>query len=121
MWDRGDVVLATARNDPRYVFLWLACGLHGRRSTWPWTRARPQAELEGMVGQVEPKLIVTDDEAAEPVRAVGSIWTGPGPAEPDDAAVLIPTSGTTGRSKLVTPNAPRVRDGGRGLPVVAGA
>src|SRR4029079_9432038 len=27
---------------------------------------------------------------------------GPGPAEHDDPAVLIPTSGTTGRSKLVT-------------------
>ena len=111
---RGDVVLATARNDPRYVFLWLAAAYTGAVYVAVDPR-QTAAELEGMVGQVEPKLIVTDDELPNLFERSGDL-DGPGPAEPDDAAVLIPTSGTTGRSKLVTQTHRAYAMAGEGFP-----
>ena len=111
---RGDVVLATAHNDPRYVFLWLAAAYTGAVYVAVDPR-QTAAELEGMVGQVEPKLIVTDDELANLFERSGDL-DGPGPAEPDDAAVLIPTSGTTGRSKLVTQTHRAYAMAGEGFP-----
>jgi carnitine-CoA ligase len=93
-------VLATARNDPRYVFLWLASAYLGAIYAAVDPR-QTEAELRGLVGQVGPKLVVTDENVDELFAAPGEL-DGPGPAEHDDPAVLIPTSGTTGRSKLVT-------------------
>ena len=97
---KADLVLALARNDPRYVFLWLAAAYIGAIHVAVDPRQTP-AELEGLMQQVEPKLVVTDEELADLFAQPGRL-DGPGPAGPDDAAVLIPTSGTTGRSKLVT-------------------
>jgi len=97
---KGDPVLATARNDPRYVFLWLATAYVG--AIYAGVDPRQTAtELRGLVGQVEPRLVVTDENLDELFAEPGEL-DGPGPAEHDDPAVLIPTSGTTGRSKLVT-------------------
>jgi carnitine-CoA ligase len=93
-------VLATARNDPRYVFLWLATGYLGAIYVGVDPR-QTDAELNGLIGQVEPALVVTDANLGELLSEPGEL-DGPGPAEHDDPAVLIPTSGTTGRSKLVT-------------------
>jgi acyl-CoA synthetase (AMP-forming)/AMP-acid ligase II len=56
----------------------------------------------GLIGQTEPRLAV-DDAAVD--RLMAPAGTNPPDAKgplPDDPAVLIPTSGTTGRSKLVT-------------------
>jgi carnitine-CoA ligase len=93
-------VLATARNDPRYVFLWLATAYLGAIYAAVDPR-QTETELRGLIGQVGPKLVVTDENVDELFAAPGEL-NGPGPAEHDDPAVLIPTSGTTGRSKLVT-------------------
>jgi crotonobetaine/carnitine-CoA ligase len=93
-------VLATARNDPRYVFLWLATAYLGAIYVGVDPR-QTETELDGLIGQVEPKLVVTDTNLDELFAAPGEL-DGPGPATHDDPAVLIPTSGTTGRSKLVT-------------------
>jgi crotonobetaine/carnitine-CoA ligase len=98
--EKGDLVLATARNDPRYVFLWLASAYLGAIYVGVDPR-QTDAELQGLVGQVDPKLVVTDAQLEELFAEDGEL-DGPGPATHDDAAVLIPTSGTTGRSKLVT-------------------
>ena len=97
---KGDPVLATARNDPRYVFLWLATAYLGAIYAAVDPR-QTETELRGLIGQVGPKLVVTDENVDELFTAPGAL-EGPGPAEHDDPAVLIPTSGTTGRSKLVT-------------------
>jgi carnitine-CoA ligase len=93
-------VLATARNDPRYVFLWLATAYIGAIYAGIDPR-QTDTELRGLVGQVEPRLVVTDENLDELFEEPGEL-DGPGPVEHDDPAVLIPTSGTTGRSKLVT-------------------
>src|ERR1022692_3728507 len=84
----------------------------------------PPAEIGGLLRQVRPRAVlpapglyqVLDEAAAgdEPARAVfnvsrlGAGRTGrplsdlpPAQVRPEDLAVLIPTSGTTGRSKLV--------------------
>jgi crotonobetaine/carnitine-CoA ligase len=107
-------VLATARNDPRYLFLWLATAYLG--AIWVGVDPRQtEAELNGLMSQVEPKLAVTDDELGGLFAEPGEL-DGPGPAEHDDPAVLIPTSGTTGRSKLVTQTHRAYAMAGEGFP-----
>jgi carnitine-CoA ligase len=114
----GGLVLATMRSTPDYLFTWLGSAYTGAILVTANPRSAP-AELAGLIGQVEPRLVVTDPGLGE-VMAVERGWgagevvdvarlydsatvaDGTGPAGPDDAAVLIPTSGTTGRSKLVT-------------------
>jgi crotonobetaine/carnitine-CoA ligase len=107
-------VLATARNDPRYVFLWLATAYLGAIYVAVDPR-QTEAELRGLVGQVEPRLVVTDENLDELFAGPGEL-DGPGPATHDDPAVLIPTSGTTGRSKLVTQTQRAYAMAGEGFP-----
>jgi crotonobetaine/carnitine-CoA ligase len=102
----GDLVLATMRNTPDYLFTWLASAYAGTILVTANPRSA-EAELAGLVGQVKPRLVVSDAPlegavAVERLFEDGTGLDGTGPAGPDDAAVLIPTSGTTGRSKLVT-------------------
>jgi len=107
-------VLATAHNDPRYVFLWLAAAYTGAIYVAVDPR-QTEAELEGLIGQVEAKLVVTDANVDE-LFAEPAELDGPGPATHDDPAVLIPTSGTTGRSKLVTQTHRAYAMAGQGFP-----
>jgi crotonobetaine/carnitine-CoA ligase len=110
----GDLVLATARNDPRYVFLWLATAYLGAIYVGVDPR-QTEAELQGLIAQVEPKLVVTDDNLDALFDHEGRI-EGAGTASHDDPAVLIPTSGTTGRSKLVTQTQRAYAMAGEGFP-----
>jgi carnitine-CoA ligase len=109
---KGDLVLTAARNAPEFVFLWLGAMYRGAIYV-PANPKSSQAELEGLIGQVEPKLVVED--AAE-LSAQPAEPDGLGPATPDDPAVLIPTSGTTGRSKLVTQTHRAYHWAGEGFP-----
>jgi crotonobetaine/carnitine-CoA ligase len=114
-----DRVLVTARNRPEYLLLWLALMEVGAAQV-PVNPKSTTAELAGFVRQVEPALVVTDAELAPVVDAaiaearprtrragVAALFEtaldgqGPADVDPDDVAVMIPTSGTTGRSKLV--------------------
>jgi crotonobetaine/carnitine-CoA ligase len=102
----GDLVLATMRNTPAHLFTWLASAYAGTVLVTANPRSA-DAELAGLIGQVRPRLVVSEAPvegavAVERLFAGDEVLDGPGPAGPDDAAVLIPTSGTTGRSKLVT-------------------
>jgi carnitine-CoA ligase len=107
-------VLATARNDARYLFLWLAAAYLGAIYVGVDPR-QTKTELQGLVRQVQPKLVVTDGDVDELLAEPGEL-DGPGPATHDDPAVLIPTSGTTGRSKLVTQTHRAYAMAGEGFP-----
>jgi carnitine-CoA ligase len=113
----GDRVLVTARNTPPYLLCLLAVTAAGAVAV-PVNPASAPAELAGLAGQVRPRLLVTDLSLAGVVEAAGiaglpqsTVDAIAGPAagsaplrvraRPDDLAVLMPTSGTTGRSKLV--------------------
>jgi crotonobetaine/carnitine-CoA ligase len=119
----GDLVVVTARTTPPYVLCWLALVSLGA-VTVPTDPGATLDELTGLVHQVVPRMIVTD-AALRPlvVEARGQLaievldidallgdWTSQSGVsgslseayvDPDDLAVLIPTSGTTGKSKLV--------------------
>jgi carnitine-CoA ligase len=114
-----DRVLVTARNTPDYLLSWLALMEVGAIQV-PVNPKSSRGELAGFVEQVEPRLVVTDDGLAPSVDGasadvgvrvnrvdVEALFDSPsdgrGPADggEGDVAVMIPTSGTTGRSKLV--------------------
>ena len=101
---RGDLVVLTARGTPPYLLCWLALTSMGAVAV-ATNPASSDAEREGLIGQVRPRLVVTDasvggftqgwaDARATEARVVFDV-------APDDLATLIPTSGTTGHSKLV--------------------
>jgi len=124
--DRGDLVLATARNRPEYLFAWLAVVQLGAIFV-PVDPSASEAELRGLAEQVQPRLVLVDDELPEATAAaldrmvdVDELQadgdSAPSLARPDDPAVLIPTSGTTGRSKLVTQTHRAYAMAGEGFP-----
>jgi carnitine-CoA ligase len=136
----GDLVVITARTTPPYLLCWLALASIGA-ITVPTDPASTGEELTGLVGQVEPAFLVTDPAlravADQAVSRAGvpplvldiETMTGAGqPTDPngtrptgvdvgpDDLAVLIPTSGTTGRSKLVAQTHRAYAMAGEGFP-----
>jgi carnitine-CoA ligase len=97
---RGDRVLSTARNTPDYLLAWIATMYLGAIHV-AVNPASSEPELAGLVEQVEPVVTLGDEDVGALFEAPAPPESG-GPAQADDPAVLIPTSGTTGRSKLVT-------------------
>ena len=135
----GDLVVVTTRTTPPYLLCWLALTSLGA-VTVPTDPAGTPGELAGLVGQVRPRLLVTDQEL-RPVADKAGVAELPGlgvvdiehlvddwrtdvvnaPAlrtdvAGDDLAVLIPTSGTTGRSKLVMQTHRAYAMAGEGFP-----
>ncbi len=124
----GDLVMMTASTTVPYLLCWLASAALGAITVAVNPRSSP-AELAGLIGQIQPRVIITGpglaasrdgaapqgpDKALDIATLVPRDWAdqaamaaAAGPARlpdqpsPDDLAVLIPTSGTTGRSKLV--------------------
>jgi crotonobetaine/carnitine-CoA ligase len=137
----GDLVVVTTRTTPAYLLSWLALAALGA-VTVPTDPAGTPGELAGLVGQVRPRLLLTDaalratvDQVVAgdlmPPLAVLDVddllgdWRSTDPADraalpsdagPDDLAVLIPTSGTTGRSKLVMQTQRAYAMAGEGFP-----
>jgi crotonobetaine/carnitine-CoA ligase len=109
---RGDLVVLTARTTPAYLLLWLAVTSIGAIAV-PTNPAATPPELAGLIRQTRPRAVVTDAELRGAINAgaatvldVGELTGVPAElpvdaARPEDVATLIPTSGTTGRSKLV--------------------
>jgi carnitine-CoA ligase len=126
---RDKRVLATARNSPDYLFVWLAT-VHLGATIVAVNPSSSVEELGGLIDQVQPHIVVTDttlsekieerspdtrlalaeDLVREPAAHVAAA------ARPDDVAVLIPTSGTTGRSKLVMQTQRAYAMAGAGFP-----
>jgi crotonobetaine/carnitine-CoA ligase len=133
----GDRVLVTTRNTAPYLLCLLAVATAGAVAV-PVNPASAPAELAGLAGQVRPRLLVSDPTLAGLVEAAGVAdvlesgvdeitgdWAAgppPGSADlrvavrPDDLAVLMPTSGTTGRSKLVMQTHRAYAMAGEGFP-----
>jgi crotonobetaine/carnitine-CoA ligase len=137
----GDLVVVTTRTTPAYLLTWLALAALGA-VTVPTDPAGTPGELAGLVRQVRPRLLITDADLRATVDqvvtgdlmpALGVLdvddlhvdWRSTDPAarealpsgvEPDDLAVLIPTSGTTGRSKLVMQTQRAYAMAGQGFP-----
>jgi carnitine-CoA ligase len=121
---KGDLVLVTTRTTPPYLLCWLALASIGAITVATNPAATP-VELAGLIGQVGPRAIIADDELRanlEQAGATGSAgpllldvhtllgdWRAVEENSPDlrvdvragELATLIPTSGTTGHSKLV--------------------
>ena len=132
---RSDLVVVTARTTPPYLLCWLALASLGAVSVATNPRSAP-AELAGLVRQVSPRALITDAGLAGLVGAAGirdlpelgvldvdALGTGLDSAPlpdagvgPDDLAVLIPTSGTTGKSKLVMQTHRAYAMAGEGFP-----
>ena len=129
---KGDLVLVTTRTTPSYLLTWLALTSMGAVAVTANPASTP-AELEGLVAQTTPKAIVSDAAVALPelnragclgVEEVVGDWTRSAPlvdtvagdVAHDDVAVLIPTSGTTGRSKLVMQTHRAYAMAGEGFP-----
>src|SRR3954452_2553728 len=120
----GDRVLLTTRTTPAYLHAWLATTCTGAIAV-PTNPAATPAELAGLLTQTRPRLVVTDADLADTADEARSqaavdadlvdvaemvgdwrvpvLQAQPVPDDvgPGDVASLIPTSGTTGRSKLV--------------------
>src|SRR5580704_3966334 len=135
---RGDLVMTTARSTPPYLLCWLALAALGA-VTMPVNPRSAPAELAGLVRQAEPRALITDAGLAglvDTAAVAGAPELGvldadallaaaadagdaaglPDVANPDDAAALIPTSGTTGRSKLVIQTHRAYAMAGEGFP-----
>jgi crotonobetaine/carnitine-CoA ligase len=136
----GEPVVVTARNTAPYLLVLLALSASGAVAV-PTNPRSAAAELAGLVGQVRPRLVVTDRGLGPLVQQAGvgpsselslldvdeiaGDWTetsasGDGglrvDVTSDDLAVLIPTSGTTGRSKLVMQTHRAYAMAGEGFP-----
>ena len=114
---KGDLVMVTPRTTPAYALTWLAIASMGAIAVTV-NPASTTAELDGLLAQTSPKLIITDDNVDDIVGDGSRGPDGPvaGLVTPDDVAVLIPTSGTTGRSKLVMQTHRAYAMAGEGFP-----
>ena len=114
---RGDLVLTAMHNRPEHLLTWLALAYLGAIHVTA-NPASSAAELAGLEAQVAPRLALLDPAEVAALAHAGAppAPEGPGPARPEDPAVLIPTSGTTGRSKLVTQTHRAYAMAGEGFP-----
>jgi len=137
---RGDLVVVTTRTTPPYLLCWLALATLGAICV-PTDPSGTRSELAGLVAQTRPRLLITDDETQGLVADAGGSsgvelgvvgvdelvadWRTPAGSDatrlrtdvaPDDVVVLIPTSGTTGRSKLVMQTQRAYAMAGEGFP-----
>lgn len=124
---KGDLVAVTTRTTAPYLLVWLALTSMGAIALTVNPASAP-TELEGLLAQTSPKAVVSDADIGVAGRIdvddlVGD-WTSgvpvvagvSGRVTHDDVAVLIPTSGTTGRSKLVMQTHRAYAMAGEGFP-----
>lgn len=112
---RGDVVMTLVGNDPDWVHAMIACFRLGAVALPCTLQLRP-SELRARIDIADPRVVVADAEHSESVRASGfdgAVLTVPDPGlyesppapapelAPDDPALMIFTSGTSGPPKAI--------------------
>jgi carnitine-CoA ligase len=112
---RADLVLVPMRNTAEHLFVWLALMRLGAILVAA-NPAAGEAERAGLTEQTQPKLVLDDAGVGGLLPAADTDPPDVKGPEPDDPAVLIPTSGTTGRSKLVTQTQRAYVMAGEGFP-----
>jgi carnitine-CoA ligase len=126
---RGDLVVVTARTTPSYLLCWLALASIGA-VTVPTDPSATREERVGLLAQVRPTHVVSDGAMLTQTEGTTGLdldhlvpdWRIREPdhlvvdVSSDDLAVLIPTSGTTGRSKLVMQSHRAYAMAGEGFP-----
>ena len=95
---KGDVVVSVLGNRPETIFVWLAANRLGAIAM-PLNPAFTEAERAGLFAVVRPKIVVLDADVAELRR--GGSGAPSVDVHPDDPAVALATSGTTGAPKAV--------------------
>ncbi|HET9772939.1 MAG TPA: AMP-binding protein [Acidimicrobiia bacterium] len=112
---RGDLVLVPMRNTAGHLFTWLGL-MHLGAVLVAANPAATVAEHTGLVAQTEPRLVLGDADVEQLLSAADADPPAAPAPRPGDPAVLIPTSGTTGRSKLVTQTHQAYVMAGEGFP-----
>lgn len=116
---KGDVVAILLGNRPETIFAWFAANRLGAIAA-PLNPAYKAPELEGVLRLLKPRVLVVDDLRALADAACGALAEPAAPAiveprelaragggaprapvSPDDVAVMLATSGTTGAPKAV--------------------
>jgi carnitine-CoA ligase len=92
---RGDTVALVAANRPETIFTWFAANHLGAKAL-VLNPALKEPELEAMFATAKPRVVLRSFDGLESDAPVP-----PAAAEPDDVAVLLATSGTTGAPKLI--------------------
>ena len=95
---KGDVVVSVLGNRPETIFVWLAANRLGAIAM-PLNPVFTESERAGIFALVRPKIVVLEPDVAE----LGRAGTGAPSVvvHPDDPAVALATSGTTGAPKAV--------------------
>jgi carnitine-CoA ligase len=97
---RNDRVVVLQRNTADCLLLWFALMETGAVQV-PVNPASTEVEVAGLVAQVDPALVLDDERGVAALFDADPDGRGPAAVDERDVAVMIPTSGTTGRSKLV--------------------
>ncbi len=92
---KGDLVMMTARNIPPYLICWLALTSLGAVTVAVNPRSQP-AELAGLISQVSPRALITDDTLAELTGVALAGVAAPGAPAPSSAAAGTAEPGVAG-------------------------
>jgi crotonobetaine/carnitine-CoA ligase len=111
---RGDLVLTVMHNTPGHLLTWLAGAYLGAIGV-PVNPRSSATELDALEAQAQPRVALRTPAEVDALFAADPL-DGPAPARPEDPVVLMPTSGTTGRSKLVTQTHRAYAWAGEGFP-----